>query len=331
MKKDKLYLYLGIIFFIIASLFFVRKGYFNIDIAKLFINRDNLTPEQLGEVKIVEYIRIPRMLVASFTGGLLSVSGVIFQAILFNPLADSFILGIASGASFGAALVILLGITVFGPFSIVISAFIFSLISLFIVVGISKKNGNINSNSLILSGIIVSSFFSAGLSFIQFLKGEGVEKIIYWIMGSFSSKTWTDVYILSFAFVVAVLFINLYGKQLNILSLGDRIAKSNGIDVKKIKMILLIGASFLAAVTVSISGVIGFIGLMIPHLVRNLVGSDNKKIMTLSLVYGALITMVADSLIRIYSPSEIPVGVITAFFGAPFFILIFRKKIIGRV
>lgn len=331
MKKYHKILIVGVLLIVILALFFSERGYFKIDVLDFIFNFKNLDLEQQGQLRIFQYIRVPRILVAILAGGILSMSGVIFQGVLFNPLADSYILGISSGASFGAALSMVLGLNQFKEFTVVIMAFIFSMVSLYFVLSISKKNGTLNSNTLILSGVIVSSFFSAGLSFLQFLKGSGVQEIIFWIMGSFSSKTWVDVFILLLSAGLGLLIFMIYSDSLNIISLGDRVARANGVDVKKVKRILLITASFLSAAVVSTTGVIGFIGLMIPHLTRSVVGSDNRKVIPISFIYGGLITMVADNIIRIYFPSEIPVGVITALFGAPFFIFIFRKKIMGRI
>ncbi|MGL4392734.1 MAG: FecCD family ABC transporter permease [Fusobacteriaceae bacterium] len=280
--------------------------------------------------KIIFGLRVPRILVAFLTGGLLSVSGVIFQGILFNPLADSYILGIASGASFGASLAMILGVTFFYGYGTIIFAFVFALFSLYVVTKISMKGKRLNSNSLILSGVIVSAFFSAGISFMQFLSGyNGVSRIIFWTMGSFSSAIWSDAFILFFSGTFGIIICLYYGKELNIISLGDRIAKSNGVNVRKTKIILLITASFMAAVAVSISGVIGFIGLITPHLVRGFLGSDNRKVIPLSFMCGGIITMVADNIIRLFFPAEIPIGIITAIIGVPFFIIVFRKKILG--
>ena len=331
MKKYHKILIVGILLIVALALFFSERGYFKIDVLDFIFNFKNLDLEQQGQFRIIQYIRVPRILVAILAGGILSMSGVIFQGVLFNPLADSYILGISSGASFGAALSMVLGLNQFKEFTVVIMAFIFSMISLYFVLSISKKNGTLNSNTLILSGVIVSSFFSAGLSFLQFLKGSGVQEIIFWIMGSFSSKTWIDVFILFLSGGLGLIIFMIYSDSLNIISLGDRVARANGVDVKKVKRILLITASFLSAAVVSTTGVIGFIGLMIPHLTRSVIGSDNRKVIPISFIYGGLITMVADNIIRIYFPSEIPVGVITALFGAPFFIFIFRKKIMGRI
>ncbi len=318
--KDKTLLAASLIFTFGLIVIFACNGY-----ASLFENNfENLT--------LIFDLRVPRILSAFLTGGLLSISGVIFQGILFNPLADSYILGVASGASFGASLAMILGLTFFGGYATIILAFIFAVISLGIVLKISMKNKTINPNSLILSGVIVSSFFSAGISLLQFIGGvNSVSKIIFWTMGSFSSIIWSDVIILLFTTILGLIVCLKYSKELNIISLGDRVAKSNGVDVRKIKLILLLTGSLIAAVAVSISGVIGFIGLISPHIVRAIIGSDNRKVIPLSFMCGGIITMLADNLIRLYFPAEIPIGIVTAIIGVPFFVIVFRKKILGDV
>lgn len=328
-KKYKVLLWIGIILIFLSSAFFAERGYFYINLSEIIKENIGDFGKISGELRIVNHIRVPRILVGVLAGGILSITGVVFQGILFNPLADSYTLGIASGASFGAALSIFLGVnTLFGG-ALTVWAFSFGVLSLFIVLYISKKDEVISSNTLILSGVITSAFFSSGVSLLQYLKGSEVNEIIFWIMGSFSSKTWSDVWILLVAGIVGIIFIMRRSDELNIISLGDRIGRSTGVDVKKEKKILLIVASILSGVVVSITGVIGFVGLMIPHLVRGVVGSDNKKVVPLSFLYGGLLTMVADNIVRIYFPSEVPVGVLTALFGAPFFIITFKRDIRG--
>lgn len=329
MNKFKKYLWLGIVFLTVSFLYFSSKGYFNLTIGETFAGI--LGRDSSSKYEVVKEIRFPRMVVAAMTGMVLSVSGVVFQGVLFNPLADSFILGIASGAAFGASVAIVTGFTFFGMFSITIASFIFAILALYMVIAMSQKNGVLNSGSLILSGVIISSFFSAGVSFLQFLKGEGLQKIVFWIMGSFASKSWSDAIIITVVGCVLMSVIYRYSRELNLISLGDRVAISSGVDVKKIKKRLLLCGALLAAIAVSISGIIGFVGLMVPHFVRSLVGSDNRKVIPLSMVYGGALTLVSDSLLRVYITSEIPIGVVMAILGTPFFIVIFRKKIMGSV
>lgn len=328
MKKFKIYFFSGIFIWVLTSLFFVGKGYFNVTISEIV---DGIFGNSQKDPRfaIINTLRIPRILVAALTGGILSLSGVVFQGILFNPLADAYILGVASGAAFGAALAIVMGVSFLGEFTISFMAFLFALFSLWMVIALSQKKGKVNSSSLVLAGVIISSFFSAGVSFLQFLKGDGVQGIVFWIMGSFAAKTWKDVMVIAPIALISSGIIYRYRKELNLISLGDRIAISSGVDVKKTKKILLINGALLAGVAVSISGVIGFVGLMVPHLVRSIVGSDNSKVIPLSIIYGAILTTVADNIVRVYLPSELPIGIIMAVLGTPFFIVVFRKKIIG--
>lgn len=329
MSKFKKYLWFGIVLLTVSFFYFSSKGYFNLTMGEIFAGV--LGRGAGSKYEVVKEIRFPRMIVAAMTGMVLSVSGVVFQGVLFNPLADSFILGIASGAAFGASVAIVTGFALFGMFSITVTSFVFAILALYMVIAMSQKNGILNSGSLILSGVIISSFFSAGVSFLQFLKGEGVQKIIFWIMGSFASKSWSDAAVITVIGSVLMSVIYRYSRELNLISLGDRVAISSGVDVKKIKKKLLLCGALLAATAVSISGIIGFVGLMVPHFVRSLVGSDNRKVIPLSMVYGGVLTMVSDSLLRVYITSEIPIGVVMAILGTPFFMVIFRKKIMGSV
>jgi iron complex transport system permease protein len=181
-----------------------------------------------------------------------------------------------------------------------------------------------------LAGVIISAFFSAGLSFMKYLAGEEVGSIVFWLMGSFASKKWSEVVILLGFTLIGFLISLFYSKDLNVLSLGDKNASSLGINTSRLRTLILITASLLSAVTVSIAGVIGFIGLIIPHLVRLITGPDNTKLMILSPIVGAALLATADNFTRAWLPSEVPIGTITALLGGPFFIFIFRKKLKGE-
>ena len=183
-----------------------------------------------------------------------------------------------------------------------------------------------SSNNLILSGIIVAAILSAGISFLKYLADEQVSIIIFWLMGSFGSSTWTEV-LLSLLFVsIALLIFIVFARDLNLMSLGERSASSLGVETKKVMMILLVTASLVAAVCVSVSGIIGFVGLLIPHMMRSLTGPDNQKLIPVSLLAGAILLLCADTVTRAVLPSEVPIGVLTALIGGPFFCYIFRKR-----
>ncbi|MCF8056194.1 MAG: iron ABC transporter permease [Desulfocapsa sp.] len=275
---------------------------------------------------VVMDVRLPRILTAALVGGGLAMSGVVYQGILLNPLADPYTLGVSSGAAFGASLALLANI-VFSTFvSVPLFAFAGAVATLFIVLHLSSFQGQVSANTLILSGVIVGAILAAGISFIQYLADEQVAVIIFWLMGSFASRTWGDVAIITVAVVLGLLITLYYGRDLNIMSLGGRSADSLGVETARTRKILLVTASMVTAICVAVSGIIGFVGLIVPHLMRFLVGPDNRKLLPVSLFAGATLLLMADTVTRAVLPSEVPIGVLTALIGGPFFCVIFRRK-----
>ncbi len=275
---------------------------------------------------VVFDVRLPRILSAAIVGAGLAISGVVFQGILLNPLADPYTLGVSAGAAFGASLAILLNIGFMGTASVPLFAFIGAVATLFFVMYLSASGGGVSSTNLILSGIIVAAILSAGISFLKYVADEQVAVIIFWLMGSFGSKTWADVG-LTFLFVSSGFLIFIFfARDLNLMSLGDRTASSLGVNTKKVTLILLVTASMVAAVCVSISGIIGFVGLLVPHMMRLLTGPDNRRLIPISFLAGAILLLAADTITRAVLPSEIPIGVLTALIGGPFFCYVFRQQ-----
>ncbi|HCC54929.1 MAG TPA: iron ABC transporter permease [Desulfobulbaceae bacterium] len=275
---------------------------------------------------VVLEVRLPRILTATLVGGGLAMSGVIYQGILLNPLADPYTLGVSSGAAFGAALALLANLTMIGHFSVPLFAFAGAALTLLVVLYLSSFNGQISANTLILSGVIVGAILAAGISFLKYLADEQVAVIIFWLMGSFASRTWLDVAVVAGALLCGLGLSFYYARDLNILSLGSRSADTLGVESTKVRWILLLGASLVTAVCVSVSGIIGFIGLIIPHLMRFLVGPDNRKLLPVSILAGALLLLAADTVTRAVLPVEVPIGVLTALIGGPFFCVIFRRR-----
>ncbi len=278
---------------------------------------------------VVMDVRLPRILTAVIVGSGLAVSGTIFQGILLNPLADPYTLGISAGAAFGAALALLADIAFLGSYSVPIFAFVGAVATLLVVLHLSSFDGQMSANTLILSGVIVGAILAAGLSFIKYMADEQVAVIIFWLMGSFASKTWPEVWLVLWCVLVGVGVAIYYGRDLNIMSLGQRSSDSLGVDTTRVRKILLVTASLLAAACVSVSGIIGFIGLIVPHLMRFLVGPDNRKLLLVSMLAGPVLLLAADTLSRAVLPTEVPVGVLTALIGGPFFCYIFRKRQMG--
>lgn len=278
---------------------------------------------------VVWEVRLPRILTSAIVGTGLSISGVIFQGILLNPLADPYTLGISAGAAFGASIALFLDITSLGIYSVPIFAFCGAVGTLVAVMSLSSFNGEMSSNNLILSGIIVAAILSAGISFLKYMADEQVSIIIFWLMGSFASKTWAEVSLSCVCVLAGFLICLFFARDLNIMSLGDRSANSLGISAGRVRMILLVTASFMTAVCVSVSGIIGFVGLIVPHLMRFFTGADNRKLIPASGLAGAGLLLGADTITRAVLPVEVPIGVLTALIGGPFFCYIFRQRRVG--
>jgi len=279
---------------------------------------------------VVIDVRLPRILSAAIVGGGLAISGVVFQGILLNPLADPYTLGVSAGAALGASLALLLNIGMLGSYSVPLFAFVGAVGTLFFVIYLSSSSGGVSSNNLILSGIIVAAILSAGISFLKYIADEQVAVIIFWLMGSFGSKTWIDVYLTLFLVGIGFGVFLFYARDLNLMSLGNRTASSLGVDTRRVTITLLITASLVAAICVSVSGIIGFVGLLVPHMMRLITGPDNRRLVPVSLLAGAILLLVADTITRAVLPSEVPIGVLTALIGGPFFCYIFRKQQTAR-
>ena len=274
---------------------------------------------------VVLEVRLPRILTSAIVGAGLSLAGVVFQGILLNPLADPYTLGISAGAAFGASIALLFNFSMLSIYTTPLFAFLGAIATLIAVLLISSFDRQTSSNNLILAGIIVAAILSAGVSFIKYVADEQVAIIIFWLMGSFASKTWTDV-LLTMVFVslgASICFF--FARDLNVMSLGDRSASSLGIATNRVRIILLVTASLITASCVSVSGIIGFVGLVVPHLMRFLTGPDNKTLLPASALMGAILLLIADNITRAVLPAEIPIGVLTALIGGPFFCFIFRK------
>lgn len=274
--------------------------------------------------EIVFDIRLPRIILGALIGILLSCSGAILQSVLKNPLSDPYILGVSSGAAVGAALAF--SLSLFSFFIVPIFAFIGALAAVFLVYKVANVRGLISPQTLILSGVSVSMLLSAILTLIV-LFGNSIYPIYFWLLGGLSGANWNIVLnILPYA-VFGLVFSMIFEKELNILSLGDETAMSLGVNVGLLRSIFLIISSFMAAAAVSVSGIIGFVGLIIPHIVRIIFGSDNRILLPVSAILGAVFLILADTIARtIFSPIEIPVGIVTAFFGVPFFIYVLRNR-----
>ncbi len=272
---------------------------------------------------ILFQIRIPRLVLAIIVGSSLSISGIILQALLQNPLAEPYILGSSSGAALGVTLSLLIGIKcIFFPFT----SFIFASLSIFLVYNLAKRNKIISKTNLILSGIVVNAFLSSLVMLILNLQKEDISTVVFWLMGNLQR---TDIFLLKISGMLMLLILiitYLFSFDLNLFTLGEEKAIYVGLNVELRKRLFFILASFLTAIAVSLSGIIGFVGIIIPHIMRRIVGTDHRILIPLSCFAGSIFLILSDLLARtIISPIELPVGVITALCGGPFFLYILNK------
>lgn len=277
---------------------------------------------------IVWNLRLPRVFLAIVVGAMLSTAGVAFQGVLRNPLADPYILGVSVGAAFGAAtsIVFFRDSSFMGQLSVPLFAFAGGLLSLGFVMGLSKKNGQHERETLILAGVVVQSLIGAFLSFLIAVSGQQMQEIIFWMMGSLANRTWIDVSILLPYLILCLTYLLFQQRDLNIIALGERAATHLGMNVERKKILILIVGSLLTAAAVSVVGIIGFVGLIVPHLMRLLVGPDHRLLLPVSTLAGAIFLLWSDTLARTLLESrEIPIGVITAFVGAPFFAYLLKS------
>lgn len=283
-----------------------------------------------GQIAIVMQVRLSRVLLAVLVGACLALAGAGFQGVLRNPLADPYTLGVASGSSVGAAFIILFGLqAALGMWTIPLVAFTTGAATLLGVFWLSRNKGAMHIETLILSGVIIQAFLGAFVSFMVSLSEGVVNQILFWLMGSLAMRNWDNVYMLLPFLAAGLPLLLAYGQSLNLFVLGERHAAHLGVNVERTKLTVLIGSTLLTAAAVSVSGVIGFVGLVVPHLIRLLVGPDYRLITPLSAIGGGIFVLWADTLARnALSPREIPLGVVTALIGAPFFAyLLHRRKI----
>ncbi|GKT10138.1 iron ABC transporter permease [Desulforhabdus sp. TSK] len=282
---------------------------------------------------IVLHVRLARVCLALVVGGALALAGAVYQGVLLNPLADPFTLGVSTGAAFGASLAILLGaggVHFLSVNALPPAAFAGAVLALYMVYLLGRVDGRIQTTTLVLAGIIVSTFLSAWISLLKSLNEDSISTIVFWIMGSFSGKSWVHVLLVLPYLLVGMGIILSYARELDILTLGDIQAQQLGVNVQRLRFRLLLAASLVTAAAVAVSGVIGFVGLVVPHLVRLGLGPQHRRLLPAVILAGALLVLISDTLARSILPGgeELPVGVVTAILGGPFFcfLLMHRKK-----
>jgi len=281
-------------------------------------------------VSIVWLLRLPRVLLAFFVGGCLAMSGAVCQSILRNPLASPYILGVSSGASLGAGIIIISGIALplLSGFTLPLTGFVFGLATVFLVASFSSRiDRSMSSNTIILCGMVLSLFLNALLTTLSAVFSDDLRRIVLWQMGSFAMRGWTYVWLLLPFFAVGTAGILLYTKEMDILSFGDEQAKSAGVETGALRKKLLALCAVLTGAAVALSGVIGFVDLIAPHAARRICGSRHRHLIPMSFILGGSLMVLTDLIARtVISPSELPVGAITALIGAPFFAWVYFRR-----
>ena len=283
-----------------------------------------------ADIAIVTQLRLSRVVLGVLVGACLALAGAGFQGVLRNPLADPFTLGVASGCSVGAAFMIVFGLqSAFGLWTVPLVAFATGMVTLLIVFALSRARGAMNVETLILSGVIVQAFLGALVSFLVTLSQNVVNEAMFWLMGSLSARSWEHAKLIAPFLIAGLPVLIRYSQHLNLLVFGERHAAHLGVNVERTKLIVLLVSTLLTAVAVSIAGVVGFVGLVVPHLIRLIVGPDYRIIVPLSAIGGGFYLVWADTLARTaLSPKEISLGIVTALIGAPFFAyLLYRRKV----
>jgi iron complex transport system permease protein len=275
---------------------------------------------------IIFRIRLPRIMLAGLVGFALSLGGVVFQAILRNPLADPFILGVSSGSAFGAVLAIFLGLSF--SLGVPIMSFGGALFTIYLVMRLGAREMGMESSTILLTGVIINAFFTAIIMFfISTSADDRLHTMLFWLYGDLSQSSYSQVFFIAPFVIVASIILYGFAKELNIITTGDEIAMQLGVEVDRTKKAGLLIVSIIMGLVVAFSGLIGFVGLIVPHLARMAFRSDHRLLIPVASIGGAIFLIAADTLARtILSPNELPVGVITAFMGAPFFIVLLKKR-----
>ena len=279
------------------------------------------------------HIRLARILLGIIAGAGLSVAGVVFQALLRNPLAEPYLLGVSSGAGLGAAIGMLIGVQAMGLWTVPGCAFIGGFITLFVVYGLARRpDGSVPTHSLLLAGVIMGAILGSILMFmVDYYSTVGKKNLLHnvigWLMGDLQCEYAELLYVVGGIVAVGIAFAGLFARDLNVITLGEEPAAHLGMDVEKTKVLLFIVASLIAGAIVSACGIIGFVGLIVPHTMRMMLGPDHRRLLPASALAGAIMLILADTLARtIRPPMEIPIGVVTACIGGPFFLILLRRK-----
>lgn len=313
-----------------AVLLGISVGSVNVPIADVWatvlrhlFGADPAIPVDRATDAIVWTFRVPRALLAAIVGAGLAIAGAILQAVVRNPLADPYILGVAQGGSFGAVLAIAVGTAAAGRLVLSGSAFLGAMLAMVVVLLLGRRHGRIVPTRLILAGVAIGFLFEAGTSFIQLriAEGQSLAGVIFWLLGTVAAASWQDLGLPALVVLLATGWLMLRARPLNSLLLGEDAAAALGVDVGRMRLQLLVLASLVTAVIVAVAGGVAFVGLMIPHVARMLVGPDHRRMLPVTVLVGALFLELVDIAARtVAAPLELPLSVITAAIGAPFFL-----------
>lgn len=290
------------------------------------------SPYSQAQFYIVWNLRLPRILSALIAGAVLAASGVVFQSVFRNPMADPYVLGISSGASFGVALALLAGMmpTWAGSWGLPCSAWIGAMATAFLIFLISGRSGW-SQSTLLLTGVALNYLLSALMTLLMYLNHEQLDQVIFWTLGSFGSSDWTKLTVMLVSTLLTTVPLLLTHRELDLLLLDETSAISTGLSIRFWRLILLMIATAAVASVVAFCGVIGFVGLMAPHLVRMMIGPKHKRLLPCSMAVGALLMLLADTLSRtVMGTTELPVGVVTSIAGAPLFIILLKNSLRRR-
>ena len=286
-------------------------------------------PENTVAGIIVWQIRLPRVLLAAVVGAALTTAGAVVQVLVRNALADPFLLGVSSGASVGATAVLLLGVFAsLGVWAISAGSILGALAAMAAVFAVSRSGRGLAPTQLILCGVVLSALFESVTSFLIFRGNpQATQSVLFWLLGSFGLASWNQLPIPAVALAAAMVYLMSQARVLNALAMGAEPAASLGVDVRRLRRNLFVVTSLMAGVAVAVSGVIGFVGLVVPHIVRLMVGSDHRRVLPIGVLFGASFMVLGDLLARtIVAPQEMPIGVITAFIGAPTLLVLIRRR-----
>lgn len=316
---------------IMLAIFAITQGSVKIpvsDVLDIVVNGEVTETIKSSHIFIVRHVRLPRIILSTFVGGMLSVIGTVFQALFKNPMADPYVMGVSSGAAFGATIGILfgLGASVFGLSVVSFMAFVGAMVTMLLVYQLARVGGKVSTTGILLAGIVINAILSSAISFLMLLSYNKIDQIVTWTMGSFNAASWEHIYLVIGPMTIGLIYMMHISRELNAMVVGEDDAISIGVNVQRIKKMGLIVASLLAAISVAVSGIIGFVGLIVPHFLRMLFGSDHRILLPTSFLGGAIFMMVCDTFARsLLANMEIPVGIITSMIGGPFFLLLLQK------